>query len=199
MKKNLLPIFFTLVLSYTPSAFAENSWYLGALYSAQKTPVSGRNFDTAGVIVGYQHNEYLGLEARLSAGFSGYSNSWSTAELSKYEYHEDVENQNSIFIKASYPILKSLHIYGLAGYTKTKLEVGGSGQSTGSNVADDYSFKHSLTESGFSYGLGLNYQLNEQLNLFVDYQVLPDFQTAITYAEQDWDWNSTNIGINYIF
>ena len=199
MKRLLLLTFSILASAYTSSVCAEDNWYFGALYSAQKTPVSGRDFDTAGIIVGYQYNEYFGFEARLSTGVSGYSNSWSATDLSEYEYYEDVENQSSVFIKASFPILESFYVYGLAGYTNTKLEVGGSGQTTDSNVTDSYSFKHSLTENGFSYGLGLNYQLNEQFNIFVDYQVLPDFQTAITYVEQDWDWNNTNIGINYIF
>lgn len=199
--KKLLPVAFLVLSSvYTSAATASDNWYIGALYSAQKTkPMAGRNFDTAGIIVGYQYNEYIGVEARFSGGLSGYSNSWSDTDSSEFEYYEDVDNQSSFLIKTSYPILDSFYVYGLAGYTNTKLEVGGSGQYTDHNVNEDYSFKRSLSENGFSYGLGVNYQLNEQLNIFVDYQVLPDFQTAITFEEQDWDWKSTNIGINYVF
>ena len=200
MEKLLLVTFLTLSLVYTSAATANDTWYIGTLYSAQKTkPMNGRDFDTAGIIVGYQYNEYIGVEVRSSVGHSGYSNTWSDPDLSEYEYYEDVGNQSSILLKASYPILDSLYVYGLAGYTNTKLEVGGSGQFSDSNVDEDYSFKHSLSDSGFSYGLGLNYQLNEQFNIFVDYQALPDFQTAITYVAQNLDWNSTNIGINYMF
>ena len=52
------------------------------------------------------------------------------------------------------------------------------------------------TYSGSSYGVGLNYKLNEKFNIFVDYQVLPNFEPNSNFSKS---WKSTSIGVNYSF
>ena len=90
----------------------------------------------------------------------------------------------------------SFKLYGLAGYTNTKIEINGLGQLNDSegNITGNYPYKHTESESGFSYGAGLGYQINAQFNVFIDYQVLPDFEPNSNFSKS---WESTTIGVNY--
>jgi opacity protein-like surface antigen len=58
------------------------------------------------------------------------------------------------------------------------------------------SSKITNSDSGLNYGIGLNYQINEQINIFVDYQIIPDFEPVSGYSSS---WKSTTIGVNYSF
>ncbi len=197
--KKILPLTFTILAStYGATASADNHWYLGALYNAQEISMQGRDFNTAGIIAGYTFNEYFAIETRLATGTSGYSSFYGTQESKVEDYSEDIDSQTSIFIKASYPFFESFNVYGLAGYTKTKIEVNGLGQSIdpNGNISESYPVNYTKSESGFSYGVGLNYQLNEQFNIFVDYQILPDFEPFPNISKS---WQSTTVGVNYYF
>ena len=48
-----------------------------------------------------------------------------------------------------------------------------------------------FSESGFSYGLGLNYRLTDALTVFVDYKVLPELMGS--------SWKSASLGASYSF
>jgi opacity protein-like surface antigen len=197
--KKLLPLAFTILAStYVSTASAENSWYLGGLYNAQDISIHGRDFNAAGVIAGYQHNKFFAVETRLSIGTSGYSSFYGTPEEPWGSYSEDIDTQAAVLIKASYPIFNSFKLYGLAGYTNTKIEINGLGQLNDSegNITGNYPYKHTESESGFSYGAGLGYQINAQFNVFIDYQVLPDFEPNSNFSKS---WESTTIGFNYSF
>jgi len=197
--KKLLPLTFAILTStYTSTVNAENSWYLGALYNAQEISIYGRDFNAAGIIAGYQYNEYFALETRLSTGTSGYSNSFGIGEETVGSYSEDIDTQASLLVKASYPILNSFKLYGLAGYTNTKIEWNVSGQFIDSEdtILEDYPRNGTISNNGFSYGLGLDYQLNENFNVFIDYQVLPDSERN---SDTSRSWKSTTIGVNYAF
>jgi len=198
MKKLLSFTFSILTSTYAFTANADDNWYLGALYNSQDISINGRDFNAAGVIAGYQFNKYFALETRYATGTSGYSSSYGTPEEPWGSYSEDIDTQTSLSIKASYPIFESFKIYGLAGFTKTKLEIKGVGQKNDSdgNIVENYSYKRTDSESGFSYGIGLDYQVNEQVNIFIDYQVLPDFEPSTSYSKS---WKSTTIGVNYSF
>ena len=197
--KRILPLTFTILTStYATTVNAENTWYLGALYNAQEISMQGRDFNAAGIIAGYKFNENFALETRFNLGTSGYSSFYGTPESPEGDYKEDIDTQASILIKASFPIFESFNLYGLAGYTKTKLEISGLGQTNDSNgnIIGNYSFKHTESEGGFTYGIGVNYQINEQFNIFVDYQVLPDFEPSSNFSKS---WKSTSVGVNYSF
>jgi len=197
--KKLLPLTFSILAStFASSVCADNSWYIGALYNSQEISMQGRDFNTAGVVAGYQYNKYFALETRLATGTSGYSSFYGTPESPVSSYKEDIDNQNSILIKASYPIFESFNLYGLIGYTNTKLEVRGLAQTNdqNGNLIGNFPFKLTESESGLSYGLGLNYRLNEHFDIFVDYQVLPDFEPDSSISKS---WKSTTVGLNYSF
>jgi opacity protein-like surface antigen len=194
--KKFIPLVFTVLASC--SALADDSWYVGALYNTQEISILGRDFNAAGIIAGYQYNKYIALETRFSMGRSGYSGFYGTPEEPWGSYSEDIDTQASLLIKASYPILDSFKLYGLAGYTITKLEINGLGQNNDSegNITGNYSYKHTESENGFSYGIGIGYQISKHFNVFIDYQVLPDFEPNSSFSKS---WNSTTIGVNYAF
>jgi opacity protein-like surface antigen len=202
MKKLLALTFTTLISTYAPSVIAEDTWYLGGLYNAQETsPDDGdfsSDFNTIGVLAGYQYNKYFALEARIATGTSGYTGTFGHPDSTEGSYNEDINSQMSLSIKASYPIFKSLRLYGLAGYTKTKVEISGTATIDAPDGVNfiNFPFKITNSDSGFSYGIGLNYQINEQFNIFVDYQILPDFEPDPSYSAS---WESTTIGVSYSF
>lgn len=191
-----------LVSSYISPVLAveQSSWYVGGLYTAQKIsmPTAGRDFNTTGIVAGYQYNNYLSLETRFSKGISGNTFNYNFRDFPDKSFDTDIDYQATILIKASYPFTEKFTIYATSGYSKTKIEqelldptVDSEGMLIGvktSNVT--------FTESGFTYGLGLNYKVTTNVNLFVDYQILPNWQTFSINSE---DWDSVNIGINYKF
>jgi opacity protein-like surface antigen len=49
------------------------------------------------------------------------------------------------------------------------------------------------TASDFTYGAGVNYSLNEDFNVFIDYTVQPDFETGVDSIDSD----VVALGVNY--
>lgn len=195
--KILLPLTcLTLASVYVAPANAESNWYVGALYNAQEFSV--QDFNAAGVIGGYDFNDYFALEARVSTGTSGYSTFYGTPDLPEDEYSEDIDTQASLLLKASYPIFESFKVYGMAGYTQTRLEINGYGQYNDEDgeITGNYPYRMTYTEDGFSYGAGLSYSITARFNIFIDHQVLPNFEPN---ADVSRSWKSTTIGVNYQF
>jgi opacity protein-like surface antigen len=207
MKKLISLTCMVLASSYVSSACADDSWYLGALYSVQKisSGVKAQNLpskidlEAVGLLAGYKFNQYFSLEARLAKGTSGYSETFVYLEqIAPETYHNvDLDSQFSLLVKASYPIYQSFSLYGIAGYTESRIKI------TGLGINNDYFNKfesvpygHTRKDSGFSYGVGLNYQLTEEVNVFADYQVLPDYELGYDLSK---DWGSTTIGVSYSF
>lgn len=200
MKKTLALPFITLALTcgFSASAEDESNWYLGAQYSEQEvTYQPNRELKTVGVIGGYQYNKYFAFETRYSTGISGYSHQFYVNGSMDGKYKEDIDTQASLFIKASYPVFNSIGLYVLAGVTKSKYEITTNSFHTDieGNTTTTYPHIIELSESGFAYGAGFNYSLSEAVELFLDYQVLPELKVG----GRSSSWKSINIGINYAF
>ncbi|WP_057831486.1 porin family protein [Colwellia sp. TT2012] len=201
MKKTLSLAFTTLALTFGFSVHAEDesNWYLGAQYSAQEvTSLPDRKFKTVGVVGGYQYNKYFALETRYNTGISGYSSQFYVNGSSDAEYKEDIDKQASLFIRASYPLFNLFGIYALAGVTKSKYEITTRSSHTDleGNTTTTYPYIIKLSESGFTYGVGLNYQITETVTLFIDYQILPGLTIGSGSSAK---WKSMNLGVNYSF
>lgn len=188
----------TLASVFSASAHAQSDWYVGALYNAQEFSIPGRDFNAPGLIAGYQFHEYFSFEARALTGTSGYSGVYGSPAEPEGDYSEDIDTQISLLFKASYPVFGSFNVYGMAGYTQTKLEFKGLAQinDEDGNIIGNTPFKTSYTEEGFSYGVGLSYDITERFNVFIDYQILPDFEPNSNVSAS---WNSTTVGVNYRF
>ena len=117
-------------------------------YSGCNTP--GCNYEdvTYGALLrlGYEWNQYIGVEARLLATF------WGADSLGG----EKLQHLG-IYAKPMYPISEDFNVYGLLGYgwTKTKTELRGS-------------LLPKLNESGFSAGAGLEYDLSDKDDDLID-------------------------------
>ena len=123
-----------------------NPWYVGVGLTA------GRYHDdciatcvyedvTYGMLVrvGYEWNQYLGVEARALSTF------WEADPLGGEKLQHF-----GLFVKPSYPLGEDFNIYGLLGYGWTKTRTGGNGNLP---TIDDH---------GFSYGIGLEYDLSSK-------------------------------------
>jgi len=193
---NILPMVLTAAASFLvfkTQAADENSWYLGAQYNLHEIDDnSDKGLNTLGAIAGYQYNEYFGLETRFNIGTSGYYKTFYIRG-SKGEYKEDIDTQVSLFIKASYPIYTALNVYALAGVAKSKHDL---------TIIESHNdirptpYIISYSESGFSYGLGLNYEVLPNFKVFIDYKILPDLKRDSLSISS---LNSLSFGVNYSF
>jgi len=122
-------------------------------------------------------------------------------EYKEHVYKQEIDNQASLLIKGTYPISDNFNVYALAGITNSdySLETKNhhtvvEGNSTVTTVMFQDTGKHS--ENGFTYGLGINYQISKEFSAFIDYQVLPELAVSTLDSSR---WQSASIGINYTF
>jgi len=86
--------------------------------------------------VGWDFNNYIGIEGR-------YLNASIEDDFSMTEHY-------GLYVKPQYHVLNQMNIYGLLGYGKTTVDY------------DDHKGKSStLSQSGFSYGAGLEYDFGD--------------------------------------
>ena len=106
-------------------------------------------------------------------------------------------------IKASYPITNDFNIYALAGLSITQSKLNGTARRFSADGSyEDIIYEDSSTDNGFSYGVGVNYQLNKHFSLFIDYQMLPELERYSFLSDLDSDadnWSNISIGANYFF
>ena len=120
------------------------------------------------VRVGYDFNQYFGLEARaLNASLSG-----DFFDTTHY----------GIFLKPMMPIGEQMNIYGLLGYGKTKIEA-----DCGTTIHETFKY------DGFSYGIGLEYDLSDKEDDYESYKKnaddVPEFDRPFDgQADQEVNW-----------
>ncbi|CAM4133136.1 porin family protein [Pseudoalteromonas byunsanensis] len=179
--------------AFTQNAVASDV-YVGALYNHQDIDIPGYGYDAAGIVVGYEFNEYVAFESRFATGISGMDMEY-TAPNTKRSVKEDIDLQTSLLLKLTYPIADGLNVYGLTGYTRSKVTFENKGLvlNEGGNEVVRYHSESNWTRDGLSYGVGLEYQLNDNIDVFIDHQILPDFISG------DQKWQSTAVGFTYRF
>ena len=201
--KMVLHLAVSLMFVQTAQAVNDSDFYIGAQYSNQKIKSSSDiNLNTSGMTLGYQLNQYIAFETRLNIGISDYSSLCPCGdEYKEHVYKQEVDNQASLFIKGTYPFSDDFSVYALAGITKNSYNLETKSHYT---VVEENSSvttvilhdtgKHS--ESGFTYGVGINYQISKAFSAFLDYQILPDLTVSSLEAS---NWESASIGVNYTF
>ena len=183
------------------SANENNSWYIGGLYSS--LDLSGlvpdpHDFSSAGILGGYQYNEYFYFEARFSKGVEGAEYNFDYRGIEFDDSTADIDYQWALLVKAAYPVTDVFNFYATAGLSQIKIDqqtvvpvFNSDLVAVGSNTYNTH-----VNQNGFTYGVGLSYQVNNKFNIFIDYQILPDWE-PISFPSRNWD--SINIGFKSAF
>lgn len=132
---------------------------------------------------GYQYNAYIALEGRVSFGFNTDYDPGTTANTGG-EYDSDISSWG-IYVKPMYPVTDAFDIYALLGYGGVQL----------GNLENGDAY-----ESGFQWGLGVQYEVVENVLIFADYVKLYD-DTGFDYRAQHDDVNADawTVGLSYKF
>jgi opacity protein-like surface antigen len=136
---------------------------------------------------GYKFNQYIAVEGRywfafgdIDYTFTSSTHPWANESGS---FDSDDEDAYAFYIKPMYPIATGLDIYALLGYASID------------DIEED--------DSGFSWGLGFSYNINDNIAVFVDYTKLYDDDATdelMGYrVDADISSDSWNFGINYKF
>ncbi len=139
--------------------------------------------------LGYQYNEYVALEGRYWAGLGkinqdgGYNPGDHTGTFDAWGF----------YVKPMYPVTDEFDVYALLGYGDTSIE---------------YNNGAFWDTDGFSWGLGAQYAVTENILLFADYLNLgmPDSfdytdENGIVTPNVSADINlyTINVGVSYKF
>lgn len=173
----------------------ENTFYVGLGYAYKNIDIEGSEAINAvaypplygetdisahalTLLAGYDFSQYLAVEGRytFSLGDLDIDNNGGEGEIDA-----DLSNL-ALYLKPMYPI-GGLTLYGLLGYGKVTLDDG-----------EKYS------ESGFQWGIGAGYNINDTIGVFVDYTRLYDDKgfDAI-WGDQDVVVDAVNVGVTYEF
>lgn len=168
MKKKLIALAFAVT---SPLAFAGG--YVGGSYSAMEASVDGFDGDlslgTINVTGGYQLNDYTAVEVRAGLGVG--DDSYSGVEF-------EIDNYVGAYVKVGVPA-GDFYPYALAGFTRGKVTASASGASA------------SDSESDTSFGVGVAYNVSEQVSLSAEYANLLD-KDGVTI-------DGFTFGVNYNF
>lgn len=164
------------------SAQAEQPYYFGAQYSQQSVDDVSWDFGVLSAVAGYQFNDVFAIEGRFGLGIQDeeYSSALTSAKVG-------VDHSYSVLGKASWPVLETLSVYGMAGFNKTKYDF---------KVNDGDTLRDSHSEDGLIYGAGAELRFTPNLSFTFEYAVLPEIGDD---DEDNLDVDSISAGINYRF
>ena len=155
-----------------------SGFYLKPMYSFMRgddkrhSAFDGHVLQTA---VGYNFNAYIGIEGRAGATLSDESIKINGSSTATTDFKMGTIN---IFVKPQYPVTEDFSVYALVGYGQVTLE-------------DE-------KESGFQWGAGVEYMMNEKYGVFVDYTRLFDGDDFANYKTNE-AVESFNVGITFKF
>lgn len=177
----------SLVAFLAMSTFAMAGGDIAPVEPMVETPMVEESTSSFYVGLGYS---YMNLDPDNSAEadgdavlfLAGYNFNKYIAVEGRYSGLTDCLENTAIYLKPMYP-LGAISIYGLLGYGQV-----------------DYDNGRSLSESGFQWGIGANYEVVENIGVFVDYTSLYDdtgFDGEL--PNQDVLADSINVGFTYKF
>lgn len=163
-----------------------NHFYIGlglSAISARDASVNANLFDgkagqdrlgNVDLLAGYEFHRHFAVEGRYNT------------TIAKSDSIDTMDSW-SIFAKPKYPVTEEFTLYGLLGYGNVQLD-GADG-----SIAD-------MDESGFQWGLGLSYMINENFDLFADYKFLADeFDGVFSNGATEVSVDSLTAGVIYKF
>lgn len=185
MKKLALVLLSPLASAFiSVSAMADNAqgFYLGAGFglirfndgSVFDQDVSDLEFRAVELLGGYKYNRALGVDLRLGTNFdkrelteAGKTREFAIDHYASIYYRPELANEKA-------------KLYGLIGYsqlTRTLTNADGSEKSD--------------SESGFSYGVGIGFVVNQDFNINLEYRRLID--------KEDYEISSASVNFDYRF
>jgi opacity protein-like surface antigen len=139
--------------------------------------------DTVFLQAGYQYNQYVAFEGRYWFNVGDISQSGGNIPG---DYSGDVDSWG-IYVKPMYPVADNFDIYALLGYADTSME---------------YDIGDRWDTDGFSWGLGAQYAVMDNILIFADYISLSN-EDSVTWdgndIDADIDLYTFNVGISYKF
>jgi len=170
-------------------------WYVGLDgMGAQFETASGKCNKLAAVVakLGYDFNKYIGIEGRAGYGVKSADHTGGGESKIKENY--------GIYLKPMLPLGKKFHLFGLLGYAKAKVE---STLKANPQTGARYG---TLDEASPSFGVGLNYALNDRWSIVAEgvrllhsventYSLYPNGSVK----EDDINLDTYGIGFNYKF
>ena len=104
--------------------------------------------------IGYQYNQYLAIEGRYTTSIGNHS--LTHKHLGGLKEDKDIDISNlAVYLKPMYPV-GDFSVYGLLGYGKIEREFNTIPQ-------------HTWDGSGFQWGAGFQYKINDSFLVFADY------------------------------
>jgi opacity protein-like surface antigen len=174
----------------TPMAYKSSAgFYAGLAYGAldgkwdPDTSYSrdSDTFDELMIQAGYKFNEYIAIEGRYWFGVG--DNTWASGTA----YEQDVSvDAWGIYAKPMYPVSEAFNVYALLGYGAVSLDY-----DIGDTDFDD--------NDGFTWGAGVEYSVNDNVAVFVDYVSLFDDDKNVLGANGDLTVDTVNVGVTYKF
>ncbi len=162
-------------------------FYIGAGYSdidvtqtdaPFRTTTIDNNFDAVLLQAGYGFNKYIAIEGRAWIGLEKDIVSNCYAEI-----NDDASlTAYGIYAKPMYPVTEEISVYGLLGYASVNYDLT-------SPIKD---------VDGFSWGLGLKYEIINNVEVFADYVSLYN-DDANGNAIDDDNIYTYNFGLSYKF
>lgn len=137
--------------------------------------------DTGDVLLmaGYEFNQYVAIEGRYMTSV------WGENELTRDSW--------GVYVKPQYPATEAFTIYALLGYGGLNVET--KGRTFGS-----------LDDTGFQWGVGASYDLNEHFSIFIDYvNIARDMDADIVFDSPFYmpfakvDSDAISVGVTYNF
>jgi opacity protein-like surface antigen len=163
---------------------AEKNFYVGLGLSALSTGTGDIDFidnhsdrdRTVNLLLlaGYEFTEYMAIEGRYST----------------YVYQEDSINSDTwgVYLKPQYPVNEAWNLYALVGFGGMTVD--------GVDGADI-----DVDDTGFQWGLGVNYAYSEEIAVFVDYVSIASDMGADAWGgvPEDIDADAITVGVTYNF
>ena len=150
-----------------------------AAFSTQTSAESAQGYYGIGYHIAFRAGGYLNqviaIDARLALGIS--DDTIRTNTISNVNI--ELDTALSVFIKADVPVTPFVNAYGLLGLTRGEIETSSIGLTA------------SESETGLSYGLGIEGEINRRTYLSVEY---------VQYLDEDsFEYSGINFGITTRF
>lgn len=124
------------------------------------------------LLAGYTFNEYLNVEGRYTTSIA-------------YKDTSTLQGA-SLFAKVKYPVIDDVEVYALLGYGQVTID-------SKSNRQVD------VDDSGFQWGLGASYKLDDDMNIFIDYTSLANDMDGVFHGYDGASADAITIGLTYSF